>query len=188
MFTKLLVSLWLFCAAAGATAVQFVNVGSGVNNGAAYVGPYNLLVDGVETPGTCISPTLEVAPPFQWEANLDPITDFADAVQTQLLKAAWLTEQFVVSADTAAIHQAIWNLFGSNYADADTLSWAAAADAGFSSVDAARFAVLVPTDHLTQSFLIESRVPEPRLWWTVPAILVVGLRRGKTVDGTPDTR
>jgi hypothetical protein len=195
VLTKLFVSLCLFGLTADAVTIQFVNVGSGDNNAVAYVGPYNLLVNGVLTQGTCISPFLEVDPPYQWTANVDPIADFADPQYTQLLQAAWLVGQFAASSDQIGIQQAVWNLFGAAYTDTDTLSWGAAAVSGYLSVNPSNFSVLVPVPaDFTQSFLIESgvsgiesSVPEPALWWIVAAALVV-FWRGDAGNGRFDPR
>lgn len=150
-----------------AATVVFVNAGSGnsgngLSNGSYYVGPYNLLVDGVPEQGTCISWNLEVGPPFTWQANVVDAFSFADS--TVILQSEWLNLQFATRPDWIQIHQAIWDLFGASYSDSATLNLLAAArtPANFMSVDPASFGVLVPIpSDLTQSFLVPTSTPEP---------------------------
>jgi len=147
-------------AVAQASTVQFVSAGSGANDGADYVGPYNLLIDGQPVKGTCISYDLRVGPPNTWTATAEPVSDFAPEYQVKLLEAEWLNHQFATSNDTVGIHHAIWNLFGATYAG--TGQWLSEAQQNYRSVDPNSFDLLVPVPaNYTQSFLIEHPTPEP---------------------------
>jgi hypothetical protein len=164
--------------------VQFINAGSGVNDGTAYVGPYTLRVDGVETPGTCVSWDLRVAPPWEWTADVYLATDFPALLAEDYMAAWWLDLQFAVHQDgatTVAIHHGIWDLFGADYSDG--WQWAALARVNYQLVDPNTFRVLVPVrEEYTQTFMVpvESGVPEPVTWMLVGIGLVLAgmARRG----------
>jgi hypothetical protein len=186
-----IISLFLltlsFSVFAGTVNVTFVNGGTGASNGAVYVGPYNLIVDGVDTSATCINSTLEVGPPNSWTASVIPFTNYSGATETELLELEWLNIQFGFDSDWVGIHQAIWNINltatqsgispapdnlsntpgppqSAPFTDADTLSWVAKAETStnYGSVNLDNYALLLSgSDPLVQSFLITNPSPEP---------------------------
>ena len=149
----------LLAATANASTVDFLNAGTGVNDGVDYVGPYVLSVDGITTAGTCITFDQRVGPPYEWLAAIETVADFSEPVRTELLEAEWLNTQFAGSPDTVGIHHGIWDIFGASYADGEP--WAALASANYGTVDQNSFDVLAPTQaNFTQTFLIPAKKPE----------------------------
>jgi hypothetical protein len=169
--------LFLLAISLSASTIQFVNPGSGANNGSVYVGPYNLLEDGTPIQGTCITWDLIVGPPFVWDAQREYLSDFTEPQRTKLLEAEWLTLQFIQGQDWAPIHQAIWDIFGAGYTDSSTLSWERQAQQNYGSVDPYGFYLLVPNPvDFTQSFIVQT--PEPATLGLIGLALIgVGWRK-----------
>jgi hypothetical protein len=128
-----------------ASTIQFISAGP-QNNGVEYVGPYSLTIDGIPVLADCVSPSLPVAPPYTWQADLVPIVDYTGSAETTLLEQQWLNTQFAVNSDWVGIQQAIWYLSGADYSDSDTLGWIALAQANYGSVNTAAVTVIVPID------------------------------------------
>ena len=108
--------------------VQFINAGSGVNDGTAYVGPYTLIVEAI---GHGAFSDVYLA------------TDFPALLAEDYMAAWWLDLQFAVHQDgatTVAIHHGIWDLFGADYSDG--WQWAALARVNYQLVDPNTFRVL----------------------------------------------
>lgn len=157
----------LFLVAVGMQAsvvATFVDGGVGVSNGTALVGPYDLTADGQTIQGVCISFDLEVGPPYVWTADWFSGASFTQPQLGKLEEADWLVLQFGTQPTNAwvGIHQAIWDIFGASFFDADTISWLAAAEINGGSVDPNSFRVLVPTvPNFTQSFIVQNTIAKP---------------------------
>jgi len=147
-------------------------------NGTSY-GPYDLVVNGVATLGTCINNNLTISSGETWTADADPIIDFSATTSptaTVVLEAEYLNWQFTAanSSNWTYIQEAIWNLTGASFTSGqpatspqNPLYWTNLAAAGYPSVSPGSFYVLVPeagtqsVGGLPQAFLINLSAPEP---------------------------
>ena len=167
-------ALMMACSSGQASVmVAFVDAGTG--------GPYDLTVNGVLTPGTCISPFQSINAGI-WAANIVQISDFAYPQSLALEESAWLTEQFTISpAESPQIQEAIQNFWGAVYTSPEVLAWDVEAQSHASSINPAEFAVLVPVSaNISQNFLIEV-VPEPATMIMIGmGLAALGWRRRKS--------
>ena len=179
---KLLIPFLLLTSWASADTIQFLGSLTQENNGIYYVGPYNLLDNGVPILGTCITWNLEVGPPYSWQATDYQLVDFSAPVQQELEEAEWLNLQFSTQplAYWPYVHQAIWDIFGANYSDSFTLSWETEAQENYQA--AGKFSVLIPNEEdLTQSFLVPAAATsEPGSFWI--GFMALALWVGRTQD------
>jgi len=139
----------LFALSLSAETVIFLGVSNPNSGVVASVGAYDLDVDGHFVEGYCVSPFA----PFGliWTASFVPVIDFTDP---RYIQATWLaTQAGIQPSATISIQDAIWDLFGANYQDPETLAWLSAP---WTNAYAANYGVLVADPAgISQDFLVD---------------------------------
>jgi hypothetical protein len=151
----------LTAASCFAASIQFTGPSTGSNNGSSYVGPYNLLINGLPTEGMCVTYSIEISSGESWTANIDTLSSFSLPDQKLYLEEFYLDTQFNISTDWVGIQQAAWDIFNpGTFTDPDTNYWLTKAQINYVTVNPNLFLVVVPipTD-AAQTFIIPS--PEP---------------------------
>jgi hypothetical protein len=153
----------------------------GVTDGASYVSPFQLLIDGQTYIAMCYDHSDSAYLDETWQAVLYTFDNLSSAYfsdqsdyLTKYKKAAWLynqLEQTTNPADMIGIQHAVWSLFVASAPSSGAAAWLAAASAaaqnGFDGLDFSSFLVVdspTGTDRV-QGFLVANTgtasTPEP---------------------------
>jgi hypothetical protein len=141
-----------FSAAAETVSVTFLGADTGVNNGADYVLPYQLSIDGITTNAACYDIFDNVSSGESWTANVWTTPEaiaggqFSSEANAAIgyKEIAFLSQQTTSSAqDQIDLQEDIWNVFGGNVYSVTSgmqtylnlLSTSAYANFNFDSVD-----------------------------------------------------
>ena len=156
-----------------AATVEFIGPSTQTNDGVDYVGPYDLIVDGLHIQGVCLDYDIRVA--SVWTANWVPLTSITQPERTAYLEAAWIDSQFPVTStnEWVAMHHGIWDLFGASYSDG--AAWDTLAAKNYGLINPVSFMLLdaVP-EGSSQDFLVQT--PEPANWvMAVLGLMVLGV-------------
>ena len=137
-----LILLLALAAVAGATPtpppsqITFVDAPTGVNDGAYYVMPYRIKIDGVYTLVTCYDTFDDVNPGDKWQANLLSIGDAATSgffggpnALPLYERIAWLSSRtYSNDKQQVGLQHEIWRVFGSASLTQDAAIYGNAAD------------------------------------------------------------
>jgi hypothetical protein len=188
LIAALLVSGAMFTTQASVVQVKYVNPPTGVSDGADFVLPYAITIDGTATSAICYDNFDTIIEGQTWFANEFTLSDAvssgffpaASDTYSKYEEVAWLSLQsYTNAADQIDLQHNIWNVFGEastgqpytvqQGADSYSAALATAEADGYAGVDFSRVAFLQPVNSVAgsapgQAFVIDppaSNAPEP---------------------------
>ena len=157
-----------------------------VYDGANYVGPYTIELNGRDVPALCIDFADDSSVGDEWDVYVNALDRSLAKAYHPLARVKYEEEAYLYSmsvrpdADRIGIQHAAWAIFYQEYAaDRDGAGWMERAEANYGSVDPGRFEILsgvqAQAGARKQEFLIGTAVPEPRLLQLLVGLATIGL-------------
>lgn len=166
LLTLLTLAVTLSAAPTRVDAV-LTGIGTPLSDGATYIGPYTLSINGQEVAGMCIDPFHSVAVGNGWTANITDLTDLSSTYSPEgLLKyqvGAWLYSEIIKpDADRIGLQHAAWALAGGQqYVSQETLAILRQGMEAAPNINPYAYSVVTDIAGNKQEFIVASPVPEP---------------------------
>ncbi len=157
-----------------------------VYDGANYVGPYTIQLNGRDVPVLCIDFADDSSVGDQWDAYVNPLEASLTKTYHPLALVKYEEEAYLYSmslrpdADRIGIQHAAWAIFDQGYAaDSDAERWIEQAQENYGTVKPGNFEILSGVrSHAgsrKQEFLTETVIPEPTLLELLAGLATIGL-------------